>query len=114
MAGTGGVERLFRASPFHHCASVPPAIAGMNIQAFVLCFQGSAAGGPHTVSDRHMGKSGRILGASAGAQLSSFLWSSTTYAPNTTNAWNVNLDNGNVNNNDKTNTNYVWPVRGGI
>ncbi len=40
-------------------------------------------------------------------------WSSTTYADNTTNAWNVNLNNGNVNNDNKTNTNYVWPVRGG-
>lgn len=33
-------------------------------------------------------------------------WSSTTYADNTNNAWNVNMNNGNVNNN-----NYVWPVR---
>lgn len=40
-------------------------------------------------------------------------WSSTTYAPNTSNAWNVNLNDGNVNANDKTNNNYVWPVRGG-
>jgi hypothetical protein len=40
-------------------------------------------------------------------------WSSSTYAGNTTNAWIVNLNDGNVNNNDKTNTNYVWPVRGG-
>lgn len=40
-------------------------------------------------------------------------WSSTTYAKNTTNAWNVNMNNGNVNNNNKTNNNYVWPVRSG-
>ena len=40
-------------------------------------------------------------------------WTSTTNADNTTNAWNVNLNNGNVNNDNKTNTNYVWPVRGG-
>jgi len=38
---------------------------------------------------------------------------STTNADNTSNAWNVNLNDGNVNNDDKTNTNYVWPVRGG-
>jgi len=25
----------------------------------------------------------------------------------------VNLNNGNVNNDDKNNNNYVWPVRGG-
>ena len=40
-------------------------------------------------------------------------WSSTTYANNTTNAWNVNMNDGNVNGNNKTNTNYVWPVRAG-
>ena len=40
-------------------------------------------------------------------------WSSTTNADNPDNAWNVNFNNGNVNNNDKTNTNYVRAVRGG-
>jgi hypothetical protein len=40
-------------------------------------------------------------------------WSSTTYAPNTANAWNVNMNDGNANNNNKNNSNYVWPVRGG-
>ncbi|HPJ96690.1 MAG TPA: DUF1566 domain-containing protein [Syntrophales bacterium] len=40
-------------------------------------------------------------------------WSSTTNADNTDNAWNVNFNNGNVNNDDKTNTNYVRAVRGG-
>jgi len=40
-------------------------------------------------------------------------WSGTTNADNADNAWNVNMNNGNVNNDDKTNTNYVWPVRGG-
>jgi RNA-directed DNA polymerase len=40
-------------------------------------------------------------------------WSSTTNANNTSNAWNANFNNGNVNNNDKTNTNYIRPVRGG-
>lgn len=44
---------------------------------------------------------------------SSNYWSATTNANNTTNAWNVNFNNGNVNNNDKTNNNYVWCVRGG-
>jgi len=34
------------------------------------------------------------------------------YVPNTSNAWNVNFNNGNVNNNNKTNNNYVRPVRG--
>ncbi|MFN3480894.1 MAG: reverse transcriptase domain-containing protein [Thermodesulfovibrionales bacterium] len=40
-------------------------------------------------------------------------WSSTTYANNTDNAWIVNMWNGNVNANNKTNNNYVWPVRAG-
>ena len=40
-------------------------------------------------------------------------WSSTTNANNTDNAWNVNLNDGNVNNDNKDNNNYVWPVRGG-
>ncbi len=39
-------------------------------------------------------------------------WSSTTYAPNTSNAWNVNFNDGNVNNNNKTNNNYVRCVSG--
>jgi hypothetical protein len=47
-----------------------------------------------------------------GVQSSNY-WSSSTNADNTTNAWNVNLNNGNVNNDNKTNTNYVWPVRAG-
>jgi len=40
-------------------------------------------------------------------------WSATTYAGNPNNAWNANLNNGNANANNKTNNNYVWPVRGG-
>jgi hypothetical protein len=47
-----------------------------------------------------------------GVQSSNY-WSSTTNADNTANAWNVNVNNGNVNTSNKTNTNYVWPVRGG-
>ena len=44
---------------------------------------------------------------------SSNYWSATTNATDTSNAWNVNFNNGNVNTNDKTNTNYVWCVRAG-
>jgi hypothetical protein len=40
-------------------------------------------------------------------------WSSSTYVPNTTNAWNVNFNNGNTNADNKTNDNYVRLVRGG-
>jgi len=58
------------------------------------------------------GKEGGFYASSAGVQSSNY-WSGTTNANNTTNAWNVNLNNGNVNNDNKTNTNYVWPVRSG-
>ena len=44
---------------------------------------------------------------------SSYYWSATTNANNTHNAWIVNMNNGNVNNNNKSNTSYVWPVRAG-
>ena len=40
-------------------------------------------------------------------------WSSTTFASNTALAWNVRLYDGVVNAGGKTDTNYVWPVRGG-
>ena len=46
--------------------------------------------------------------------LSSNYWSSTTYVGDTTNAWNVNFNNGNDNINNKTNSNYVRCVRGGL
>ena len=48
----------------------------------------------------------------AGVQSDNY-WSSITNADNTDNAWNVNLNNGNVNNNTKVTAYYVWPVRGG-
>jgi hypothetical protein len=40
-------------------------------------------------------------------------WSSSTYRNNPNNAWNVNFNDGNVNANNKDNTNYVRAVRGG-
>jgi len=43
---------------------------------------------------------------------SDYYWSGTTNANNTTNAWNVNFNNGNTNNNDKTNGKYARCVRG--
>ena len=42
---------------------------------------------------------------------SNFYWSSTTYPANYSNAMNVNFNNGNANNNGKTNSNYVRCVR---
>ena len=38
-------------------------------------------------------------------------WSSTTNVNNTNNAWHVNFNNGNVNNNNKSNSYYVRAVR---
>ena len=52
-------------------------------------------------------------GTSAGGDQSSNYWSSTTYQNNPSNAWNVNFNDGNVNANNKTNSNYVRAVRGG-
>jgi hypothetical protein len=40
-------------------------------------------------------------------------WSSTSNAANSTNAWNVNFDHGNVNNANKNNTFRARAVRGG-
>ena len=42
-----------------------------------------------------------------------FYWSSSTYEPNTVNAWLVTLIDGRVISNNKTITYRVWPVRGG-
>ncbi|HIP12603.1 MAG TPA: DUF1566 domain-containing protein [Arcobacter sp.] len=42
---------------------------------------------------------------------SSNYWSATTNASDTSNAWNVNFNNGNDNWNDKTNTYFVRCVR---
>ena len=63
-------------------------------------------------SHHPVGKVDGLRSASSGVQSNNY-WSSTTNASNTGNAWNVNLNDGNVNANDKTNNNYVWPVRGG-
>ncbi|WP_353960332.1 Lcl domain-containing protein [Vibrio gallaecicus] len=40
-------------------------------------------------------------------------WSSSPYANNNNNAWNVNFNNGNDNNNNKNNNKHVRLVRGG-
>jgi uncharacterized membrane protein len=40
-------------------------------------------------------------------------WSSSSYANNTDNAWNVNFNDGNANNDDVDNDNYVRAVRSG-
>ena len=122
LAGTGRAARLCRACPYH-CASVPPVGKRTSVQRLLASRQidrheyagvrtptrGSTAGGPGLT-----GKSGRTSGRAVEQLLvkdrTKF---ATSNASNATNAWNVNLNNGNVNANNKTNTNYVWPVRGG-
>jgi hypothetical protein len=42
---------------------------------------------------------------------SNYYWSSATYASNTGNAWIVNIWDGYVDDYDKSNSIYVWPVR---
>ncbi|MBF0132835.1 MAG: DUF1566 domain-containing protein [Magnetococcales bacterium] len=42
-----------------------------------------------------------------------YYWSGSTYASGTSSAWSVNLGDGEVHGNNKTNSSTVWPVRGG-
>jgi hypothetical protein len=58
---------------------------------------------------------GVVLGGGSGwtRLQSNDYWSGTEYAPNTTNAWNFNTNNGNQNNDDKSNPNYAVAVRPG-
>lgn len=44
---------------------------------------------------------------------SSYYWSATTYAGNTSYAWIVSMSYGYVHDDFKANGDYVWPVRGG-
>lgn len=109
MARTRRDEPSARGACLLHCASVPPGgRPGMFIQAAVPA-TGSAAGGPPA---RAGGEVDGLVWGFSGVQSNNY-WSSTSNADNTDNAWNLNLNDGNVNNDDKTNTNYVWPVRGG-
>ena len=103
-----------RAYPFH-CASIPPAQAGILIQEIVRRDSRSVSGGSVVVRRRTAIKAEKVNGflpVFASVQ-SNWYWSSTTNVNNPDNAWIVNLNNGNVNNDNKTNNNYVWPVRGG-
>ena len=48
-----------------------------------------------------------------GVQSTGFYWTSTTYSGNTSNAWAQFAGDGMTSADLKTDTNYVWPVRGG-
>ena len=55
-----------------------------------------------------------LFGCAAALQVRRLaFWSASPNVGNSTNAWNVNFNNGNVNNNNRTNTNYVRLVRAG-
>lgn len=43
-----------------------------------------------------------------------FYWSSTTYATNKDYAWNVDMGESHIRTTIKSDTNHLWPVRGGI
>ena len=59
-----------------------------------------------------LGEVGRVV-LQTRAHASNNYWSSTSIAPNPNNAWIVNTNNGNLNDDNKTNNNYVRAVRGG-
>ena len=52
-----------------------------------------------------------VLPEAFSSVVSTSYWSSTTYVNYTDYAWYVDLDDGYVYNDNKTNNNYVWPVR---
>jgi hypothetical protein len=68
---------------------------------------GARRPGPHTGIE-----TGKREQAERATQSSNY-WSASSLAPNPTNAWNINFNNGNVNNDNKTNNRYVRAVRGG-
>ncbi len=74
--------------------------------------RGSVPGGRAATELVAAGEVGGLSSAFSGVQ-SNWYWASTINADNPNNAWNVNLNDGNVNNDNKTNDNHVWPVRSG-
>jgi hypothetical protein len=68
----------------------------------------------HEHSGRGIRKTASPSGGSTSVEevggFAAWYWSST---PNNNNAWNVNMSNGSVNNNNHSNNNWVWPCRSG-
>ena len=100
-AGTDSVPSFIIVRP-----SRPRLAAGMIVQ-------GGVPG--DGISNRWPRRLGVVLGGGSGwtRLQSNDYWSGTEYAPNTTNAWNFNTNNGNQNNDDKTNELYAVAVRPG-
>ena len=113
MARTGRAHSLFWASRFHHCASVPPVLRGGHVNAGRRTPQARGDRQP-VVPDIRRDAGGREKWADdAFSGVQNNYWSSSTNETNPDNAWNVNLNNGNTNDDNKDNNNFVWPVRGG-
>lgn len=85
-------------------------VSGMRVQEACTPPGGSSSGGPFFAA-RSLAAIERQSGRTS-VQSSNY-WSATTNAANASNAWDVNFNNGNVNNDDKSNTHFVWCVRGG-
>ena len=68
---------------------------------------------PALSDDAGTGQWTGATGSSFTGVQSSGYWSSSTYAYDTTIAWDVYLNHGHTNGDAKTGTHYVWPVRGG-
>ncbi len=62
---------------------------------------------------RRPGPHRRVREQAEGETASSNYWSATSNANNPDNAWNVNFNNGNVNNDNKSNPKHVRAVRSG-
>ncbi len=99
-----------QANLFHLCASIPPCLTRYFYTDNRIRKATSFVGGFNYIL--FLKKVNGLYRIVPGVQSNNY-WSSSTNANNTTNAWIVNMNNGNVNNDNKTNTNYVWPVRGG-
>ena len=74
--------------------------------------EGSAAGGRGGLTVSAAGRSGQVWDAFSGVQSNNY-WSSSSNANNPDNAWNVNFNNGNAKNNNRSNDQHVRLVRGG-
>jgi hypothetical protein len=68
---------------------------------------------PSLTNDAGTAKWSAGAGSSFANVQSGYYWSSTTYAVNTASAWSVDMWDGLMSSNVKSNDYYVWPVRGG-
>jgi hypothetical protein len=119
----GSEQKIIRGGPNHRWILMPGSVPSIIMVRLPRLYGHEYSGSMYLLSGDHLpvgpfvereyfaskskGRSGQINVQSV------YYWLATTNANNTTNAWNVNFNNGNVNNNNKTNNNYAWCVRGG-